>query len=424
MKTGTYQFNTYITNLYNGRKKLGLNRGKYGENNVQLLSEYIKAKTGREREKIREKIILTNMPLAHEIMHKKLNINIAMHDSVDILQDINLYLIESTDQVLSRILKEKVGNPAEYFSRGLYYCLLGKLRKLFRNYYEYESNREYIIDPDEMLMEEERGRIEEEDDKIFVDSFTRYVLGDREKRMIEYYFLEEWETSEIGERYGLTVTRIQQILQKSVRAMRDYYDRRMESLEEKINFRKEIFKTLKRNPGIKYVIISRSPYDIFSLGNPNFDNYFQTLLIDSLLIKGIDPKEWLIVLPEEYITMHPEYRLFNFKYIDIPACYDEPTIYDSQLLTCILKGYPYYKDIKKLTAEVWNGNPRRRALDIRAILYEEEIDEVLGSSYKLMTETDRRNENKVNYMREKMFKGFLNDLAIVRQFWNKKLEEL
>jgi hypothetical protein len=276
------EFEKYMSRLEDNRDKYGFGTN-YVETNRKLVSSYKRCSNPKKKLEIRNKLVMFNIKLAHEILYKKLNVDISKENSIDILQEINLYLIESVDKVLEY--------KTNKVSKTLYFLIMSSLSKIVKKYYDYSAGRILISNPDRIIMKTK----EKEKENI-----NRYVnekyLNSREYHILRESFKDCASLELIGCEFGLTTERVKQIKEKAIKKIREAIEDI--KIKSKKNVDNEVSKFLKVNPNIKYVIY----YPTETIIQSFFESYADQCLLEKLIFRGIDLREWLIVdnKPREY----------------------------------------------------------------------------------------------------------------------------
>lgn len=296
------EFNFYMSKLQKERdRRLGKKSIDYGKENLKLVKEYLKSRS----EAVRNKLIMLNITLAHEMFYKKLGVNLFKHDAIDILQEINMHLIEAVDKTLKSIGTGKT--KVSGFSTSLYYRLLSSLGHIGEKYYDHKTTE---LDSESLVCEEEPERIGE-DLKEFMYSRMNYCLGAREREILISYYLKGITISYISLQYGLTESRVHQIIDKAKRKLEEYQVQAEIREERHRTFRKNLQGILDRNPQIKYVLINPEySGEIFTHGQ-SYTSRMGFGLLDKYLGNGINPKEWLILTSCPCRLERYEYKLFK-----------------------------------------------------------------------------------------------------------------
>lgn len=241
------------------------------------------------------------------------------------------------------------------------------------------------------------------------------------------YYLEGKDKEEIGFFYGLTKERITQILEKSIRKLRDFIEEQESLVSRKRVFREIIYQTLRSNPQIKYILVNpEGQPEIFSHGTYHSDND-RDLLVDYLLRQGIDPREWLIVSPKQRVLKRPEYREFRFVIQkDIP--FRENSIFDWYFAQIpespeMFPGRDVViEELRKLSLVFLEDREKY----IRRYLGESEIEEIFERDHELERikscpdRTDAWREKKTGERRRDLWKGILTDMAVTRYWLREK----
>ena len=410
----------YLNRLQNERIKLfGTKIINYERKNLELVKSYL----GNKSKKTRDAIILLNLTMAHEMMYKKLSINVFKHDTPDILQELNLATTETVDKILERVESKKM--DPKHFGKALYWMTLTSLRKIGEGYYNYSAQTESLEDPDVLEAEIIESR---EDDILQIKRYSREALSEREGRILELLFLKGIDPEEIGFMYGLTRARISQIREKACRELRDYIEESQEVIEKKRKFRKTIYQVLKANPRIKYVLVNPEGCEEIYSHETYWDKNDRNLLLDEYLHQGINPWEWLIVSPRSRKFSRYEYNLF--KTITVPEIpFKENKIFDKLLLEIIptVNIFPYYSaiSIEKRRARVIFMSDIVPIIE--KALSEEEIKEVMDRDQdlnKLVSDTKHSRdwiEKQMEKRKFSLYRGILLDEAVTRINLKKEL---
>ena len=275
------QFNSYMCSLENNRHELGLS-DNYDEINQHLIGEYLSTKVENKKILWRNKIVMYNIKLAHEILYTKLKINILRNDSIDIFQEMNLYLIESVSKLLSKI--ETGLLQVERFSANLYFTLMSKLGQIVKSYFDfgesiiYEDNLDYL----------ETNVAEDYSDYVYdIKLACNIVLHERERFILDSMCLRERSLYETSFQIGLDEGRTRTIFYKSIKKIRERltYCNDLNSRQFKFRKKADFLRKFYRK---KYVLAM------------NKDLKYAERLIHS----GIHPDDWIILVPE--------YRGFRF----------------------------------------------------------------------------------------------------------------
>ena len=273
------EFKRYMSILKDDRNKNGFGTD-YVETNKKLVSSYYRISNPMKKLEIRNKLVMFNIKLAHEILYKKLNVDTSKEDSIDILQEINLCLVESIDKILE--------SKTKGVSTTLYYLIIGSLDKIIKKYYVYNSRKNFRINLEEIIEDEEE---EKEDVRAYIST---NILKVREYNILREFLNDDISLEEIGYKYGLTRERVRQLRAIAIRRIRDAIEtrKRVSRMREE----NEILRFLRTHPDIKYVIYYPNIEHEFS------KSYTNQSLLEKLIYNGIDPKEWLIVddKPWEY----------------------------------------------------------------------------------------------------------------------------
>lgn len=405
-------FYKYMLKLQEERDRLVGSDDNYKKKNSDLVKEYLKTNDPGQKKTIREKLILLNLPLAHEMLYSKLNVNLLEHDSPDILQELNFYLVKAIDSALR-------SEDKKHFSKRLFYSLLTGLKKIGEDYYNYKP--EPLEDPDSLVGEEK-----EKADLTLIMKYIDAGLSEREKRICLMYYLEGKDKEEIGFFYGLTKERITQILEKSIRKLRDFIEEQESLVSRKRVFREIIYQTLRSNPQIKYILVNPEDQpEIFSYETQH-ENNDEELIVDHLLRWGIDPREWLIVSHRQRIFKRSEYQEFRFVILkDIP--FKKNTIFDWYFAQIpeIPEMFPgrdvVFEELKKLSLVFLED----RIKYIKRFVPDEEIEEIFERDHELKrirTTPDRTEvwrEKKTAERRKNLWKNILTGIAVTR-YWLRK----
>jgi RNA polymerase sigma factor (sigma-70 family) len=284
-------FNNYMSSLEDSRIRMGLGN-EFEETNRGLCLGYFLTDDPENKIKLRNKLVMHNIKLAHEYLYKKLRVDISIENSIDIFQEINLCLVESVDKCLEVV--EKRGS-AGVFIPYLTYLLLNGLKKIANKYFDYNRLRKHLLNEDDLpmpstVMVEEKIRREE------LMGLVRRYTDERESRVIEGYYFEETTLEELGYCFCLTRERTRQIREKGLKKIREgveWYEEVRKNNRNNLN----ILKTcIANDPKIKFVV-----YDYCDLVIDNcvpLLKHNRTTLngnIEYLLYKGIDLSEWLFI---------------------------------------------------------------------------------------------------------------------------------
>lgn len=286
----TREFNQYMIEFQNELKKTG----NYRKRTTSLIKEYYSSDSGRSKLEIKNELAIINIRLAYKILFKKLKVNIFRSDILDIFQEFNLCLLESVEEILSKLGEEEVINS---FSARLYYKLLGKLCKITRNYFDYNNRIDYIEFPDNIILEEK----EDVSDLIYeINSTRNSVLSTREQQITDSYL--KGDISYCSLNLDLTIERIQQIKNSSLRKIRDSINEKHQ-LTNKLKLEKELLlKFIKRYPRRKYILFAQSKkLTMYQSGSKNYEPKQLDVMVD----KGLNPSEWIIIT-DRYVSFTRE----------------------------------------------------------------------------------------------------------------------
>jgi hypothetical protein len=172
---------------------------------------------------------------------------------------------------------------------------------------------------------------------------------------------------EIGYKCGLTKERVRQIKEKSIKKIRlVLLDNRKRKEGIKTGVENEVTEFLKINPGIKYIIY----YPIIE--HKFFESYSDQSLLEKLIFRGIDLREWLIVdnKPREYYVDTIRCKKINHL---LTTSYYEPNMIHNRNLKTL-----YFYEMK---SEVFSMNTYYNFLLRISDFNEESVEKTLGSNY-------------------------------------------
>ena len=294
-------FNLYMSSLENYRDNLGFSND-YDKVNRNLINEYLSTDILNKRIDIRNKIVMYNIKLVHEILYTKLNVNIFRPESTDIFQEANLFLVEIVQDFLENCLIKNYHS----LSSIIYYKVISKLGNIIKKYYDYSEYTTCKSDFDN-LEEEAFENLSNHD----INLACYLALKDREYYILTNRYIKGESVSEIGLRLGLLDSRVNQILAKACKKVRDYVNNYEALLHEQLIFRKKI-DCIRKKLGKKYILI---------LGYNGNHSYFVSELIEF----GINPNEWVVV-------MYPTEKRFKFIGLFKAVIYEEKIPFNSDII--------------------------------------------------------------------------------------------
>lgn len=279
------RFERYMHLLEADRIKLVEKEGEksFREANKKLLAKYEESNSAEKLE-IRNKLVMLNIRLAHEILYKKLRINTGRKNSEDILQEINLILIESID----KILEDK--RRMRKFSQNLFYRIMGRLYRIGK---EYDIEKSFVLEENFEIPQEE---LEESYRKVDFRKYYSELRSPEEKSVMDMYF-EGMNPDEIELRTGFNRNFQYQTYRRFVKIVS--YGMQEEKRKEGVlkELMRECKEVLKKNPRIKYILLfPKHPEDILPDEEKHIFGSDRVLgMIYNLIYRGIDPREWLFV---------------------------------------------------------------------------------------------------------------------------------
>ena len=216
LKNNPTELNLCMLFIREARKTNEVSGCRYKVESKKLVDKWNRTKNETEKLNLRNKLILLNSKIIFEIFYSYLKVNVTNTiDSADIYQELCYYLTRAVDVAL------KNEKSREHFNRCIFLYMRSSIKTIIKHYYDQNENNIPLIE-DDYIIDTEIEKWERKYRLDLIEYCQKECLTERHAWILYHMTMEDRTYEDIGDQYGLTGSRVQQLYYQAIKRMRKF----------------------------------------------------------------------------------------------------------------------------------------------------------------------------------------------------------